>query len=123
MRLVLSILLIILCSAAQQARAGEVISAGTPAPANMTTTPYDDQYRDIYQRQLQYREEALEHSRRLKERQENYAEPQRRAYSRYQADIESLNNGRGDSPATSSDMTDEELELQMMLSEEEAYNQ
>jgi hypothetical protein len=123
MRFVLFILALVI--APTTVMAGEVKACGTPTKADMKAMPQDANYCDIYQRQLAYRVENMKQRSLIGERQENYAAPRREALEQYAQDIEKMNAERGVSEASAetSALTDEAMELEMMIaSEEDAQN-
>ena len=111
--------LAVLLSLAAPAVAGEIRACGVPTPANMKATPMENSYCDIHQRTFGYREESFEHTKALKERQQNYVAPQIEAVNRYKADIDSLNASRGGASSETAQATSEDAELERMLEAEE----
>jgi hypothetical protein len=116
MRFFLILALAFIC--ANTAQAGEIVACGVPTVAGASNQPSDNTYCDIHQRRLGYREQSLEHTKQIQERQKNYIAPQIEAVNKYKSDLESLNASRG-GPTQSAQST-EEAELQLMLQAEEA---
>jgi hypothetical protein len=78
---------------------GKIVQCGEPLKGEgigtVATDPGQD-YCNIYDRQLAYREERLKYKADLEERRENYHAPRREAYENYKADLEALNETRQD---------------------------
>ncbi len=75
------------------AQAGDVVACGAPAPAALPTE--EQNYCDIYQRQLTYRQISIDQTVLLKERQERFPALQEQAYQKYLQNIDTLNEKRG----------------------------
>jgi hypothetical protein len=69
-------------------------SCGTPEAASLETE-VDENFCNIYQRQMAYRGEAQAFRKKILERQKNFAAPRDAAYAAYKDEIKSLNDGRG----------------------------
>ncbi|MCB1563941.1 MAG: hypothetical protein KDJ75_10235 [Alphaproteobacteria bacterium] len=85
--------------APSHAAEGKIVQCGEPLKGEgigtVETDPGQD-YCNIYERQLAYREERLKYKADLEERRENYHAPRREAYKNYKADLEALNETRQD---------------------------
>ena len=84
---------------------------GSPVPSDMPTipsfpSPQISGYCDIYQRQLDYRERAIELDEQMKKRQENYANARRSAYQQYLQDLEQVNESRSKTETEQSSMNE-----------------
>lgn len=70
-----------------------LISGGTIDLYNVSATSDVDMY-NIYDRQLEYREERITFRQRLNARQESFADPRQSAQNRYDINMVDLNNSR-----------------------------
>lgn len=76
---------------ASPVKAGEVLACGVPDYETVQTS--DDKFHgfcDIYQRQLDYRQERLAYIESLKQRQENFAKARKAAYEQYKKDLDKM---------------------------------
>lgn len=85
--------------------AGEPIACGVPESVGVATEAQD--YCNLHQRRFAYREEREKLRQQIDERRENYYAPQNSALKAYDAELETLNEGRGGTAANTNESAGE----------------
>ena len=70
---------------------GTVVQCGVPEDSVVNTDPTNE-FCDIYQRQLIYKDSLNKLQEDLLTRQENFAKPRKQAYEQYRKDLEAMHN-------------------------------